>query len=226
MPSHFNSVAGFVLAGGASRRMGRPKALLILGGETMIERQLRVLRSVTQSVSVLGWPAHLPWPAKLKNLSGVRCLPDSQPGQGPLGGIYTALKHTRSKFNLILGCDMPFVEPGLLKLLCRRAYETHSEVTVPKSCQRRLEPLCAVYSRTVLPVIEAALKAREYTITQFFTRVSCEVIPWREIAAAEFPPQVFDNINAAEDFARAKKSLAAFHRQYSVKSQLKNYAQD
>src|SRR5579862_9941941 len=109
------SITGFVLAGGASRRMGCPKALLMLGGETMIERQLRVLRSVTQRALVAGWPSDLPWPARIETLTGVRRLPDAQAGRGPLGGIYTALTHSRSEFNLFLGCDMPFVEPALLQ---------------------------------------------------------------------------------------------------------------
>lgn len=210
MPYPFKSLAGFVLAGGASRRMGRPKALLILNGETMVERQLRVLDAVTRNASVAGWPANLRWPGKLKNVSGVRCFADVRPGLGPLAGIYTALMHSRSEFNLILGCDMPFVEAELLKCLCRRALESRADVTVPKSCGRRLEPLCAVYRRRLRPVILAALQASEYKITQFFPRVTCEVIPWREIAGAGFTAQVFENMNVAEDFARAKKSQNVF----------------
>src|SRR5690349_8960154 len=115
------SVAGFVLAGGESRRMGRPKALLVLGGATMLERQVRALRSVARSVRVVGWPSDVPWPEKFEDLPGVRRLPDKLPGAGPLGGIYTALLHSRSELNLFLGCDMPFVKPRLLEFICRRA---------------------------------------------------------------------------------------------------------
>lgn len=179
----------------------------------MIERQVRVLGCVTRNALVVGWPANLPRPAKLKKSPGVRCLPDAQPGQGPLGGIYTALMHSHCEFNLFLGCDMPFVGPELLQFLCRRALQSRADVTVPKSNQRKLEPLCAVYRRRVLPAVRAALKVREYKITQFFPRVNCEVIPWREIAAAGFHSEVFGSLNVAEDFARAKKSLAAFSRQ-------------
>lgn len=207
MKRRFQPITGFVLAGGASRRMGRPKTLLKLGGEILIERQLRVLGSVTQRAVVVGWPSKVPWPAKNKNLSGVRCLPDSQPGNGPLGGIYTALTHSRSEFNLVLGCDMPFVEPELLAFLCGRAFESRADVTVPKSHQRRLEPLCAVYRRRALPEILASLNVGEYKVSKFFPRVNFEVIPWREIAKAGFPTRVFDNLNVTEDFERAKKFL-------------------
>jgi molybdopterin-guanine dinucleotide biosynthesis protein A len=211
MSSRIKSVAGYVLAGGKSRRMGRPKALLVLDGETMIERQLRALRSVARSVQVVGWPGHVPWPEKLNARPGVRRLPDKLPDAGPLGGIYTALLHSRSEFNLFLGCDMPFVEPGLLEFICRRALESRADITVPKSPRRLLEPLCAVYRRRALRAIQASLEAREYKITRFSPRVKCEVIPWREIAAAGLSPQVFENLNVAEDYAKAKRFLATSH---------------
>lgn len=215
MSRRFQSFTGFVLAGGASRRMGRPKALLVLNGETMVERQLRVLRSVTRRALVVGWPSNVPWPAKIKNLSGVHRLPDSQPGTGPLGGIYTGLTHSMSEFNLFIGCDMPFVEPELLQFLCRRALKSGGDVTVPKSHQRRLEPLCAVYRRRTLGAILASLKVGEYKVSRFFPSVNCEVIPWREIAKAGFPAHVFDNMNVGEDFEKAEKSLS---RPYLQKS--------
>jgi molybdopterin-guanine dinucleotide biosynthesis protein A len=210
MPTRIKSVAGFVLAGGASRRMGRPKALLILGTETMIGRQVRVLRSVTRNVRVVGWPSNLAWLVKPKNLSHLGCLPDAKPGSGPLGGIYTALQHSKSEINLILGCDLPFVEPGLLKFLCWRAAESRADVIVPKSNRHGLEPLCAVYSRRALPVIRAALEAGNFKVTQFYSRVRCEVIPWREIALAGFTPRVFDNMNVWEDYSKAREFLATF----------------
>jgi len=206
--------------------MGCPKALLMLGGETMIERQLRVLRSVTQRALVAGWPSDLPWPARIETLTGVRRLPDAQAGRGPLGGIYTALTHSRSEFNLFLGCDMPFVEPALLHFLCGRALECGADVTVPKSHQRRLEPLCAIYRRRALPTISASLKAGEYKVSRFFTRIQCEVIPWREIAKAGFPTQVFDNMNLAEDFEEAKKFLSRSRPQKRPSGQLKNRRRD
>jgi molybdopterin-guanine dinucleotide biosynthesis protein A len=52
-----------------------------------------------------------------------------------------------------------------------------------------------------------SLEAREFKVTRFFPRVKCEVIPWRDIAAAGFPPHIFDNMNTPEDYERAKKFL-------------------
>ncbi len=216
MAYRFKAVAGFVPAGGVSRRMGRPKALLSLDGETMIERQAGLLRAVTCEVFGAGWPANIPTSKLPKVLSKLRLIPDDLPGRGPLGGIYTGLKHTRTEYNLFLGCDMPYVQAGLLEYLCRRALETRSDVTLPKSRARRLNPVCAVYRRRALPAIRTSLEAGEYKISQFFPRVHCEAIPRREIARAGFPRMIFDNMNELEDYEAAKKKLSVVSGQWSV----------
>lgn len=207
MPRRFKSVSGFILCGGASRRMGRPKALLGIGGTTMIERQVRLLGAVARKVFVVGWPADLS-KSKLTNIvRDLSFLPDKFEGRGPLGGIYTGLMQSRSEYNLFLGCDMPFVDDSFLEFLCRRALETRADVTVPKSCSRRLEPLCAVYRKRAVDAVRDSLATGENKITRFFPRVRCEVVPWREIARAGFAPAIFDNINTPEEYEAAKRSL-------------------
>ena len=208
MPRSLKPVSGFVLGGGASRRMGRPKALLVIGGEKMIERQVRLLGTVARKVFVVGWPAGLAKP-KLTNVHRVlHFLQDQFEGRGPLGGIYTGLMQSQSEYNLILGCDMPFVDAGFLEFLYRRALESRADVTVPKSRARRLEPLCAVYRKRAVRAVRQSLAAGENKITQFFPRVRCEVIPWREIVRAGFSPEMFDNINTPEEYEAAKKILS------------------
>ncbi len=188
--------------------MGRPKALLALDGVTMVQRQLRLLRNVAGKVLVAGWPedlstAHLPDP-----LRKVPFWPDERVGQGPLGGIYSALKRSRTEYNIFVSCDMPFIRAEFLEYICRAALHTRADVTVPKSRNRRLNPVCAVYRRRALRAIRASLEAREYKISQFFSRVCCQIIPWREIARDGFPPTIFANINTPEDYELAKKHLS------------------
>jgi molybdopterin-guanine dinucleotide biosynthesis protein A len=188
--------------------MGRPKALLVIGGETMIERQVRLLGAVARKVFVVGWPADLLKPKLTNIVRNLTFLPDKFEGRGPLGGIYTGLMQSRSEYNLFLGCDMPFVDGGFLEFLCRRALESRADVTVPKSWARRLEPLCAVYRRRAVGAVRDSLATGENKITRFFPRVRCEKIPWREIARAGFAPAIFDNINTPEEYEAAKKILS------------------
>jgi molybdopterin-guanine dinucleotide biosynthesis protein A len=202
-PIHLASLSGFVLAGGASKRMGSPKAELLIEGQTMIERQIRLLRSVARSVSIVG---HVPGHTMDFDFAWV---PDVVAGCGPLAGIYTALLKTRTEFNLVLGCDLPFINQRLLAYLALRAIAGGNDVVVPRSWDGRLEPLCAVYRRRALYAIRASLAAGERRLRTFFPRVSCAVIPWKDLAQEGFGPSIFDNMNSPQDYEYARKRLEA-----------------
>ena len=171
-------LTGFVLAGGASRRMGRPKAELILGGRTMLERQTRRLGKLAGRVAVVGFQ-----PDGGKDFD-VALFRDLVPGRGPLGGIYTGLVQTRTEYNLFLGCDMPFVNRRLLSYLVRCAMAASADATVPESCDGRLQTLCAVYRRRARWAVRASLAAGNNKLSSFFRKVECEIIPWRDLARA------------------------------------------
>lgn len=198
MRHRFSAVTGFVLAGGASRRMGQPKEVLVLAGETMLERQIRLLRAVSSFVAILGSPKCSPG-------LDVPVFPDEMPGRGPLGGIYTGLLRTRSEFNLFLSCDLPFMEVRFLQYLCRRGLESPAGVTVPESREHGYETLCALYRRRALWAVRASLAAGENKVSSFFPRVRCQVLPWREIARAGFPTRIFDNMNTREDYEAVRR---------------------
>lgn len=202
MRRRFSSLTGFVLAGGASRRMGREKSSLRIGGETMLERQVRLLRLVCRWVGVLGPPARFPG---LK----VPVFPDEICDRGPLGGLYTGLLRTRTDFNLFLSCDLPFMDAGFLRYLCQRAFKSRADVTVPESRCHKFEPLCAVYRRRALGAVRGSLEQGENKITRFFSRVSCEVISWQEMGRAGFEPRIFVNMNTREDYEDVKRRLSA-----------------
>jgi len=180
--------------------MGLPKALLVLAGETMIQRQIRLLCSLCRSVVAVGPPS------MLTGLN-VPVAPDEISGRGPLCGIYTGLRWTRTEFNLFFSCDLPFMKRQFLVYLCRHALETRADVTVPESSSGRIEPLCAVYRRSGLWAVRASLMAGENKVARFYPRVRVSVIPWRELARAGFGARMFGNMNTPEDFEDAKRIL-------------------
>jgi len=200
MCHRISTLSGFVLAGGASHRMGRPKAGLVLGRETLLERQIRLLEVVSRSVAVVGSPAGFAGLA-------VPVFPDDLPGCGPLGGIYTALRKSRTEFALIVGCDLPFMQVRFLGYLAARALASQADVTVPQSPGGHYEPVCAVYRRRALPAIRASLEAGKCKTSDFFHRVRSQTIPWREIARAGFPPRIFANMNTLAGYEAAKTIL-------------------
>ena len=205
MPLRNSSIAGFVLAGGASLRMGRDKALLVIGGETMLARQVRLLRLVCRSAAALGPPERL-------QPLGVPIIADEISGRGPLAGIYAALLHSRTEYNLLLSCDMPFMEPRFLRSLCRLAMESAADVTLPEaqdlgSRLLRLHPLCAVYRKKALPAVRASLVLDENRVSRFIRHVPCRVWHWREIHRAGFRPNIFANMNTFADYEAAIRMI-------------------
>ena len=198
MDRRLDSMTGFVLAGGESRRMGRPKAALLLGDETMLERQIRLLSAVCRSVAVIGASPNA-------GTLNVPAYADDLPGCGPLGGILTGLLRTRTEFNFFLGCDLPFLDTRFLFYLARMAWERRADVTVPESREHGIQPLSAVYRRRVARIIRGCLEQGQYQTSGFFSRVRCQLIPWREIARAGFPPRIFANMNTLEEYEAAKR---------------------
>lgn len=183
--------------------MGRPKESLRIDGESMLERQVRLLRSVARRVAVVG--------AAAGYLTGFNasCFPDAVAGRGPLGGIYTALLESRTEYNLIVGCDLPFITRRLLSGLVLRAMAAGSDATVPCSRDGRLQPLCAVYRRRALYAVRTRLELGENKLSGFFSMVHYTKITWRELAEAGFRTSVFDNMNRPEDYERARRRAEA-----------------
>jgi molybdenum cofactor guanylyltransferase len=110
-----DKVAGFILAGGRSSRMGRDKAMLEIDGITMIDRAVDLIRRAGVEPVVVGSFGEFP------RSIGARVIPDDWPGAGPLGGIATALRNTEAPWNLVMACDMPYVTREWLEFLMDRA---------------------------------------------------------------------------------------------------------
>jgi len=170
--------AGYVLAGGRSSRMGRDKALLMGRGVAA------VVREAAGSVALVGDPG-------LYRALGFPVIPDLWPGEGPLGGIITALRHTNGDSNLIVACDMPMVSIGFLKELLE---DWSGGILVPVGPSGRMEPLCAVYGRSVLEGLEAAFAGGVRKVTAAF-----ENLPVAPRRVTE--PIHFQNVNTPEEWA-------------------------
>lgn len=180
------SQAGWVLVGGKSSRMGQDKAWLDIAGIPMAAAVATTVFRAAGSVTLVGSPA-------LYEGLGFPTIPDLHPGEGPLGGVITALRVTPSRWNLILACDMPSVPVEFLKTLLYAADKTECDCLVPLPPGGRLEPLCAAWNREALPALE--------TLFRRGVRKMGEALA--EIRAVEFPegePQWFRNINTLAEW--------------------------
>lgn len=134
--------AGLVLAGGRSRRMGRDKAALSVGGEPLLERQLRLLgeAGVAELWVSLATADTLPepgWPG-----DAVQVVRDRVPDAGPLEGLEQVLDRTSAARLLVLAVDLPALDAGFLRRMLLRCGNGKGVVPVTS---RGHEPLCAVY---------------------------------------------------------------------------------
>jgi molybdopterin-guanine dinucleotide biosynthesis protein A len=187
---------GVVLAGGRSRRMGREKAALTIGGEPLVRRVVRRLAEALPDVLVVG-------PETLRPLvPDVRVVADETPGKGPLGGIVTAFDVAPSHPLFVVACDMPFVAPALVRELVRIAAQTPDVDVVELRTSRGVEPLHAVYSPTCLPALRAQLAAGEGALHLLLRQVRVrEVMP--EEAARHDPTGLSAfNANTPEEWQR------------------------
>lgn len=143
----------FVLAGGASSRMGRDKALLDFGGRPLIEHALALLRGVDLDARICGSRPDLARFAPV--------VPDNHPGCGPLAGVEAALSASGFDLNLFLPVDLPLLPAEFLRWMITRAKATDAVATIPLFGGRP-QPLGAIYSRRLLRGIHEALAAGQY----------------------------------------------------------------
>ncbi len=194
------SVVGAILAGGASRRMGQPKALLPWRGHTLIQEVADRLQQATpEIVLVTGQP-------ELFRFLSYTMLDDVFPGRGPLGGIHAALTHVGRGWLVMVGCDQPFLSPELVRLLVDRAADGDVAAVVPALADGKIEPLCAAYNTDMLPQLTRWLRdCREPRILHFLRGISVAYLGPDHWAHLGKPELLFFNINTPADLATARQ---------------------
>jgi molybdopterin-guanine dinucleotide biosynthesis protein A len=199
-------VRGYVLAGGGSTRFGRDKALVEMDGAPMLLRMRELLGEITEQVNVIAVPN------KYAAL-GITGIGDRWDGQGPLAGIITALLTTKeaaseAEWNLIVGCDMPFLTREWLAYLVTRALASSAEVVAPQSAQG-LEPLCACWRTTAAQELQNAFDNGVRKITEAMKRLQMEVLDEADWKRFDATGRLFWNMNTAADYDEAKRILEA-----------------
>jgi molybdenum cofactor guanylyltransferase len=188
-------VTGVVQAGGKSTRMGgRPKALIELGGRSIVERVVAALTRVVDDVLVV---TDTP---ELYAFLGLPMVADVYPDHGSLGGIYSGLR-AAGEIAFTVACDMPFLHPEVVRMIVARADE--GDVVIPRVGER-LETMHAAYGKACLPPIEERLRAGRLTIVGFFDSVRVVEISEADVARFRDPAIAFMNVNTPDELARAR----------------------
>lgn len=190
-------VTGILLAGGKSRRMGEDKRFLLIGEHTLFERTLAVLQSIFQTVCVVIAQDSPPLEA------GVPVVRDLVAGCGSLGGLYTGLKHTHTEYVFAVACDMPFLNPTLVRHMV--SLKDKADIVMVR-LEQGLQPTHALYSRRCLPVIEGMLHARQLKIQYLATHPSLHtrLVSDSELRMIDHEGLSFINVNTPADLDAAR----------------------
>ena len=176
-------VAGAVLTGGASRRMGRNKALVEVDGQPMAVRVTRALDGAgCRPVVVIG--GDLAARATL-GLSG---RADDYPGDGPLGAIITALEHAAPCPVLVAACDLPWLDVATVVALIAAHRD---DIDVVAAATDRIEPLLSRWSPSALEHARAAFAAGD--------RAVHVVLEGLRVHTVEVAPSALRNVNRPDD---------------------------
>lgn len=188
------NIAGYILAGGKNLRMGgRKKVFLEYGGEYFYRHILHAFQSQGLSKVYLSVDEEPPY-----EQTGLPLVVDAIHGAGPLGGIYTGLAACPEEALLVAACDMPGITARDVKYLSD-AFAQHPGI-VAAQAEGRLQPLFAIYPRTVLPVFEKALGLGDYRMMHILKQAGYSIVPLPEGSKAS------ENINTPEAYRMLREA--------------------
>lgn len=145
-----NDIAVYILCGGKSTRMNSEKGLVKFHGKTFLKWILEAVTPLSDNITLV-----------TKNpeyaVFGLQMIPDLVEDQGPVGGIYSALFDSNSKYNLILSCDIPKISTEVLSSLIQFAIGSDKDVCI-LSDGKHDYPLIGCYQKSLFPAFQYAIE--------------------------------------------------------------------
>jgi molybdenum cofactor guanylyltransferase len=181
----------FILAGGASRRMGTDKSQLLIERQTFTERIAETLLQVAERVTLVGGvEANFPRVA------------DIYPQWGALGGLHAALAECKAEWAIVVACDLPFVSAELVSFLAGKRVD--HDAVVPVQQDARPQPLAALYR--VDPCLQRAtelIEAGRRRPLDLLEAVNTRWVQFEELTNLAQSERFFVNINTPSDYMEA-----------------------
>lgn len=198
-----DDVSGILIAGGRSRRMGQDKRFMRVGGESVFERTLSLLRvTFAENIVVLAEPI------EMLDVQGCRVAYDLVPNTGSLGGLYTGLMSASRPRVFAVACDMPFLDPEVIRFML--SHDETADVIVARLAGR-FQPMQAVYSKRCAPFLQAMAQRKELKIQRLFQQKELRMTILTENDLLAFGPgfRSFQNINTPNDLALVESPRSA-----------------
>lgn len=187
-----HTFSGAILAGGMSRRMGYNKAFIEIDGASIIERAALAMSAVFAS------PVIIANDTNLYSHLGLPVFPDVIKDAGSLGGIYTALFHSRKDYSFITACDMPWLDAGCIRRVLESV--TDEDCVIP-FISGRLHPMHAAWSKDSMKHIEAMIKDGNLRINDLLGKIRIKKLGKDAFEGLPIEKSV-ENLNTAVDLER------------------------
>ena len=208
------SASAAVLAGGASRRMGRDKRLVEIDGRPLllhaVDAVLQVFRPVSVVVVVGADGADLPLPP------GVRAVADRWPGEGPLGGLVTAMEAADTDVVVVAAGDHPRLVPRVLSLLATHAAVRTCDAVLLADERGAAQPLVGAYRRSALAPLRAAFDAGERRAGAVLDHLDVLLLPPTDWRIDDPQGWSLEDLDTPEDLATLEAELRRQHEQVEV----------
>ena len=178
-------MAGVILAGGKSSRMGEDKALITINGKTLIEHVASEMKLVFERVILIARenPSY--------SFLGIQSFDDIYSNCGPLGGIHSGLVHSGAKAIFVTACDTPFITNCLIRYVA--LFPSHSLAKIP-SLDGHNHPLCGVYDQGCLKQIIDHIQDRRFKVMDLLAEIGAAFVPVG-ISLPWYTPNLLVNIN-------------------------------
>ncbi len=183
-------VGGIILAGGKSSRMGTDKGLMTFQGKRLVEYAIELLQpfcsEIIISTNQAGYEGF-----------GFKTVSDVYRDCGPVGGLHAALSESNYDYNLIVSCDVPFVEPDLLHIVLAETEGFDAVVPVHRG---GIEPLVAVYRKEMASFFENQLIEKNYKMQRIIQSCNLNLVNVEHLVDKH--PRLFYNLNRPEELSQ------------------------
>ncbi len=177
-----NKITGIVIAGGKSSRMGQDKATIKYKGIRLIDYAINILQKYTQNILI----------SSNNHISNIKhtVIPDKYKNIGPISGLYSCLKASKTELNIIIPCDVPDLNHRLYKILIENSKNV--DAVIPRLPNGKLEPLIGCYKKAILPIIKNCINQNDYKLVNLLLKIKVKYIEIDDI-------EQFKNINTTND---------------------------
>jgi len=199
--NRLEDVTGVILAGGSSRRMGWSKWSLDLAGKKLISWTVQALQPVVGEIIIVKRPE------QRIEIPGVKAVNDdlSYPPSA-LRGIVAGLMESKTGWSFFCGCDMPFIQPELVKFLFVLTSGYKGVVPVLEDGPH---PLHSFYHKDLVGQIRENLETNSLKLLEIARQPEVRRVTLEDFAGFNLDTISFFNVNTPEDFRRAEKMIAA-----------------